>query len=364
MMEQKLVDELKKRELPDLFKMPDGKEIKTKEEWERLARPYWKNLLMQEEYGFLPKYIKPTTTITRNGVDFAGKGTWDEVLFTFNENGKEHLVPTQLILPNQRPIAIFVYLNFRSDIPDRYLPVEELIDNGFGVFTVCYNDITTDNGDFSNGLAGLFQHGERKETDCGKLVYWAYMASHMMDFLIDFERVKGVPVGVCGHSRLGKTALLVGALDERFKFVCSNESGCAGAALARGRGNKGESVDFIYNKFPYWFCSNYKKYCNNEEYMPFDQHALVALTAPRAVCIGGALDDEWADNDNQFLAGVACSKVWEMYGEKGVVSPDRLPVINDKFIDGKVGFFLRAGTHYHSRTDWHVYMEFVNKQKY
>ena len=356
-----LNNELKKRDLPDLLKLPNGTVVKTKNDWENFARPYWINLLLQEEYGKLPKYVKPTTNIIRNGVDFAGKGTWDEVIFTFDVNNEKHVVPTQLILPNNKPVAIFLYLNFRREIPDRYLPVEELLDNGFGIFTVCYNDITTDNDDFTNGLAGLFQKGERKETDCGKLIYWAYMASHMMDFLCEFSRTKDIPVAVAGHSRLGKTALIVGALDERFAFVCSNESGCAGSALARGRGDKGESVDFIYNRFPYWFCSNYKKYCNNEDNMPFDQHALVALTAPRAVCIGGALDDEWADNDNQFLSGVACSKVWELYGEKGIVSPDRLPELNDKFIDGKVGFFLRVGTHYHSRTDWHVYMEFVKK---
>jgi hypothetical protein len=264
-------------------------------------------------------------------------------------------------MPNKKPQAVFVYLNFRPEIPDRYLPVEEIIDNGFAVFAVCYNDVTTDNGDFSNGLAGLFQVGERKCEDSGKLMYWAYMASQMMDYLDTRTDIKGVPIGVAGHSRLGKTALIVGALDERFDFVCSNESGCSGAALSRGRGDKGESVALIYNKFPHWFCANYEKYCDNEQSMPFDQHCLIALSAPRAVCVGGALDDEWADNDNQFLACASASSVWELYGEKGFLSPDRLPKVNDKFIDGKVGFFLREGTHYHNRTDWHSYMEFVKK---
>ena len=357
-----LNSQLEERDIPSLFKISNGQNIRTKEEWEKLARPYWKNCLLQEEYGFFPKYVKPdiTAKINPNYIDFAGKANWQEVSFTFKVDDKEHTVPTQLILPNnKKPLAVFVYLNFRPQIPDRYLPVEEIIDNGFGIFSVCYNDITTDNGDFTNGLAGLFKVGERKGSDCGKLIYWAYMASHMMDYLLTREEVSGVPIGIGGHSRLGKTALLVGAFDERFDFVCSNESGCSGASLSRGVCEGGEKVEFICNKFPYWFNQNYLKYSGNEQSMPFDQHCLISLIAPRAVCVGGALDDVWADNDNQFLSCYSASKIWDLYGEKGLISPDKLPELGDKFIDGKVGFFLREGTHFHSRTDWLAYMEFV-----
>ena len=44
-----LKQELARRNLPDLFCMPDGKRIETKEEWENIARPYWSKLLLQEE---------------------------------------------------------------------------------------------------------------------------------------------------------------------------------------------------------------------------------------------------------------------------------------------------------------------------
>ena len=356
-----LEKELAKRNLPDLFLAPDGKKISTKEEWETIMRPYWREVILREEYGRIPPYVQPEIATETMYVDFAGKAVWEKVSFTFTYNGKTHTVPTNLIYPaDGKKHAFFIYLNFRPDIPDRYLPVEELLDNGFGMFSVCYNDVTTDNGDFTNGLAGLFQEGERTGTDTGKIVYWSYMASRMIDYLLTRPEANQSAIGVAGHSRLGKTALLTSALDERFAFTCPNDSGCSGAALSRYPYEKAEHIHQIVDRFPYWFCPNYFKYAHNEDKLPFDQHAVLSLVAPRCAFVGGAIEDVWADNDNQFLNCVASSKVWELYG-KGIVCEDRLPVVGDVFTDGDVGFHLRSGKHYHSRTDWLVYMDAVKK---
>ena len=361
-----LKQELEKRRLPDLFVLPNGERVNDKETWENITRPYWKDVLLNEEYGKQPEPIEPQITVKEQPVDFAGKITWEQIDFTFIKNEKAHTIPTQLLLPSGKSkVPVFVVLNFRAGVPDIYLPVEEIIDNGFGVFTVCYNDITKDNGDFTDGLAGVFQEGEREVCATGKIGYWAYMASRMMDYLQTRSEVDKTAIGVAGHSRLGKTALLAAALDERFAFACANNSGCSGAALARGRGNGGESIRDICSRFPYWFCPKYLEYVDKEKEMPFDQHCLIALIAPRRVYIGGAMQDVWADNDNQFLSCVAASEVWELYGRKGVIVKDRLPVVGDIFIDGEVGFHLRDGKHFFSRSDWLVYLaaekKFLNK---
>ncbi len=357
-----LKQELEKRELPDLFVLPNGERIHNKDGWEKIMRPYWKDVLLNEEYGKQPELIEPQITVKEQPIDFAGKITWEEIDFRFAKNGKAHTVPTQLLLPSgKRRVPVFVVLNFRADVPDRYLPVEEIIDNGFGIFTVCYNDITKDNGDFTDGLAALFQDGERGPCATGKIGYWAYMASRMMDYLQTRPEINKKEIGVAGHSRLGKTALLCAALDERFAFVCANNSGCSGAALARGRGKGGESIRDICVKFPYWFCPKYLEYADKEKGLPFDQHCLIALIAPRRVYIGGAIQDVWADNDNQFLSCVAASEAWGVYDRKGVIAKDRLPVVGDIFIDGEVGFYLREGKHFFSRSDWLVYLAAVKK---
>lgn len=361
-MDKIIQSEILKRDLPDVLQTANGERISHQEEWEKSLRPYWKRLLIEEEYGKVPPMVSPKTERRKQDVDFGGKAFWEEIIFGFEHNNKKHSIPTQLILPqNSKKCPIIIYLNFSSYIPSGYLPVEEIIDHGFGVFTVCYQDITSDNGDFSNGLAGLFESGERTSDSTGKLMYWSYMASRMMDYLQTRMETKCSVIGIAGHSRLGKTALLTGALDERFAFVCANESGCSDAALSRGACEGAEKIRDIYQTFPYWFCPNYAKYIDNETNLPFDQHCLLALIAPRIVCVGGADGDVWADNDNQFLSCAASSPVWEIYGKRGFVAEDKMPVCGDIYMDGEIAFHLRQGTHYHSRTDWLIYINAVKK---
>ena len=158
---------------------------------------------------------------------------------------------------------------------------------------------------------------------------------------------------VCGHSRLGKTALLAAATDPRFAFAYSNDSGCSGAALARG--TRGETVRDICQKFPYWFCENYLQYVDNEGSMPFDQHDLIAAIAPRRVLIGSAAEDYWADPLSEQLACAAASPAFD----RGLDCPDRPARAGEAFLSGDVGYHLRHGRHYFSRADWHQLIRFV-----
>ena len=77
-----------------------------------------------------------------------------------------------------------------------------------------------------------------------------------MDYLVQEETIDAGRVAVVGHSRLGKAALLCGAMDERFSLVIACESGAGGAALFQGK--EGENVADLCRNFPYWFCGSFK----------------------------------------------------------------------------------------------------------
>ena len=86
---------------------------------------------------------------------------------------------------------------------------------------------------------------------------------------------------------------------------------------------------------------------------------LVATVAPRHFLTGSASEDTWADPESQLLASHSASAAWEQLGLRGLVSPDRYAEIGDTFDEGNICYHLRAGKHYLSRYDWHVYMNYI-----
>ena len=328
-----------------------------------LSKDEMLHIMQNEVYGFLPPSPQNLHFETEENIILnfcAGNAVCHKVIASGLINGREFSFPFYATLPTDgKRHPFFVHINFGAEVPHRYQPTEELVDNGFAVLSFCHNDITRDNADFTDGLAGvLYPDGKRNPTDAGKIAMWAWAAMRVLDFAETKSDILDLSTAtVVGHSRLGKTALYTAALDGRFKFAYSNDSGCSGAAITRNK--QGETVKVITDVFPYWFCENYKKYADNEHNMPFDQHFLVASIAPRYVLIGSASEDIWADPDSEFICCVAASPAFK----NSFKCEDRLPLIDDKFFEGDIGYHLRKGSHYLSRLDWQRLIEFIKLKK-
>lgn len=318
-------------------------------------------ILRNEVYGTIPPKPDNMTFSVQEDIIrrfCAGKAVCNKVTVNCDIGGREFSFPLLATIPTDRSAGrypFFIHINFRPDNPDRYMPTEEIIDNGFALISLCYEDITSDDGDFTNGLAGvLYPDGSRPADGAGKIAMWAWAAMRALDYAETLGDILDLNCAcVCGHSRLGKTALVTAAFDERFAFAYSNGAGCSGSAIQRGK--TGERVADIVDRFPFWFCENYYKYANNEDKMPFDQHYLLASIAPRKVLVGSAAEDAWADPLSEFLSCVAASPMFE----KGIVFPDRKPGDNEKYHEGDIGWQIRPGEHYFSRFDWQRLIEFI-----
>ena len=318
------------------------------------------DIIATDMFGYMPK--KPdelTFTVEEDTIwgFCAGKAACNVVTAHCKIDGKEFSFPFQATIPkDNKKHPFFIHANFRPDNPDKYQPTEEIIDNGFAIFSFNYEDVTTDDGDMTNGLSGiLYEDGKRGATDAGKIAMWAWAVQRVLDYAETIpEKLDLTRATVCGHSRLGKTALLAAATDERFAFAYSNDSGCSGAAITRGK--VGEHVRQIYRTFPFWFCENYGKYVDNEENMPHDQHYLIASIAPRRVLVGSATEDSWADPLAEQLGCAAASDAFKI----GFSAPDRPAEPDEMFLEGDVGYHLRTGMHYFGREDWARLIKFIN----
>lgn len=323
------------------------------------------DILQREEYGYLPPIpsslsfnvlesnIKPDLCVGKAVVNkLQASGTLYERPFSFVFY---ETMPTD---GNKHPF--FIHNNFRDDIPDIYMPTEYLIDQGFAVLSMKYTDVTSDNNDFTDGLAGvIYPDGVRTSTGPGKIAMWAWAAQRVMDYAQTRSDVLDLTKGIiCGHSRLGKTALLTAATDTRFAYAYSNDAGCSGDALSRAmhKDDGNETIEDIVTRFPHWFSENYSNYIGFESEMPFDQHYLIASIAPRRVLLGSAEEDIWANPIAQQLGALAASPAFNV----GLVAPDRYAETGDAYLNGDIGFHKRAGEHYFKQADWEKLIRFIN----
>jgi hypothetical protein len=313
---------------------------------------------LETEYGIQPEPAQVTAHPLDDPLDlgnFHDMINMEYLSLSFTHGGKSYSFPLRLLYPkNKFRVPYFVVLSFRSEPFDRYLPTEEIIDRGFGIALLHYNSVTMDKDEFESGIGPL---SDRTQPNApGKLALWAYAAMRTADYLLTRPETAPDNLAVVGHSRLGKTALLTGALDPRFQFVFSNDAGCCGDALFRGK--VGEHIDQITSHFPHWFCPSFRAYAGKETELPFDQHALLAMIAPRHVMLGSSKLDTWADPVSQYLSLCAADPVFKLLGCSGFLHPDRLPVEGDRFAAGSTAFHLRSGIHFFYRTDWTSYMDF------
>ena len=327
------------------------------------------NILATYEYGFTPEKPKiwHVDVITEDKNAFAGKATQQWLKFYFTSPGGMYFFYFYLVTPNKKEnVPTFLHLNFRKDIPDRYQPTEEILDRGYAICTICYNDVVPDSldSDYSKGIAQLFEkNNERKKDSWGRIGMWAYAASCVMDYLETRPEINSKEISVIGHSRLGKTALWCGAQDERVYCTISNCSGYGGAAIAKG--GTGEKIYMFEDAGSKdWFCPAFTDYSGKDDEKPYDQHFLLACIAPRYLCVGSAEEDSGADPESEFLSCVAASEAYKALGKTGLkYDGDTMVEVGTALTDGEIGYHLRKGKHFLSRTDWMYYMDFLDKKR-
>lgn len=251
----------------------------------------------------------------------AGKATWREVNIELDFGEREATLPITAVIPKtEAPCPAIVYIGNEDRVPNKFLPVEEIIDRGYAVINICTGVVSKNNADFKSGLCKYIAKGRRRKNAPGKIALWAWGAQRAVDYLSNLDGIDKKKIAVAGHGATAIAALLLAAEDGRIGYVIANDPF---ATFGQSSG-----LDA-----PYLFCPAYA-----EESVGDGIRELLTLCADKRVMLGSARDRAFADGE----------------GERRIISESGI---------SDYAYHSRAGGEYFSREDWNNYLDFFDKSR-
>ncbi|MDD4415038.1 MAG: hypothetical protein PHR14_10960, partial [Oscillospiraceae bacterium] len=97
---------------------------------------------------------------------------------------------------------------------------------------------------------------------------------------------------------------------------------------------RSETLDDLVSNFGFWMGPELKEYAGREAELPFDEHELKALVAPRVLFLSEAASDIWSNPVGNWQTTLAAREVYKFLGAE------------DKLL-----WYFRSGTHHHKIED-------------
>ncbi len=177
------------------------------------------------------------------------------------------------------------------------------------------------------------------QSGSGCLSVWAWSLS--LNAQVLREQMPDVKIGVIGHSRGGKAALLCAALDQKIDAVIANNSGTGGAASLVVVGEGAESLEQLASAFPHWLGSEAADPAVQARLREIDSMALWSRIAPRPLLVLQAQQDAWANPLGTRHAYMSLTSHWPEEGALTLVE--------------------REGVHAMQAADWHQAALFMRR---
>jgi len=345
------------KQLPDPFALRDGGRTASVDEWRR-RREEIKETMLGLQYGTLPGPPERSAVTPLESQSLAGGETRQRLRFEFIPNaarpeigfGMDATVwhPAEASLARRRQtvsrfgdtgIPTLVYVGDKK--------CEPLLERGYRV--ICYDNSQLEPMEMGNPIVGPARAAYRtlwpERYSWGSIAVWAWGALRLVDYALGLSDTDPRQIAISGHSRNGKTALLAAALDERIALANPAGSGCAGAGSYLALGENCEDLAALTSRQRWWAWTHpdFERWAGREVELPFDQHFLMALVAPRPLLRTEGEEDEWANPEGTCVSFLATQPVYDFLG---------VPEAN--------GIRFRPGGHDHTPEDLEALADFAD----
>ena len=290
--------------------MISGERVETLDQW-KVRRDEMRCILEDNEYGHAPP-IPPVTVNERKceDIQFKDSGIWATrvtLRLTFGGLTMDagYWKPRDATGP--LPAILAIEPVWWPDPFEVNHVADRVVSRGFVLAGFRTNDLAS----FENP-----NHHPAQDAypgyDWGVIAVGAWGFRVAMNWLESEPLVDAAHVAIWGHSRGGKSCILAGALDDRFAAVIPHMSGMAGTAAYRVRGKGAQELEQLLER--YWLHPNMYAFIDAEEKIPFDQHWLHALIAPRPMYSHVGIQDAWGNPLGEQAAHDAAEKVYTWLG--------------------------------------------------
>lgn len=275
--------------LPDPLVRLDGLHsvrITTREQWSA-QRQWLRSQFEHWVYGQMPpppRNMRVATQTDRR----EGAITVRDILLEFGPDHRAQLHVELMIPPGPGPFPVFLTNHSGSNLltaragHDHSFWMRTAVSRGY---IACYYQATDPvygAPDDSDAYIELYPN-----YDFSCLARWAWAASRAVDYLVSLPQVDPQKIGIAGHSRNGKQALLAAAFDDRIGAVVAS-SGLQGEVLPHRFTSDPfavESIELITGAQPLWYQPRLRFFAGREDKLPVDQNELLALVAPRGLML-------------------------------------------------------------------------------
>lgn len=298
-----LPDNLILSKLTDPFTFFNKRPVRTKADWQ-CRRAEISELIQRYQLGHLPS--KPPTSVAGELLE---NGAFN---VTVTEGDKSITFTSQIRLPaeGEGPFPAIIAISMSS------VPVPPDV----AVISFPNDRIANQNGLSSRG-SGLFYDLYGKDHPAGALIAWAWGIGRLIDALekVPSTKINTKRLGVTGCSRNGRGAMVVGAYEPRIRLTIPQEGGAGGAACWRisdelkKRGMNIQTASQIVTE-NVWLGTAFDEYTGQVGVLPFDQHLLTALIAPRALFVEDNAGIDWLGPESVWGCQRAARTVWRALG--------------------------------------------------
>jgi hypothetical protein len=331
--------------LPDPFVMNDGSRVKSREDWAK-RRAEIAEIIQFYEYGHIPPAPGNVEAKQMRSVSiFDGTARLYRGEIVLGPENKLR-ARVSFYVPEGRPGPFPVVLNMSPVMDPRMRRIaQRYVERGYILAGFERHDFDQESADRSDGVHPLYP-----DYDMATVAAWGWGAQRVVDYLLTRDDVDPRYIAITGHSRAGKAALFAGALDERITLVAPAGSGAGGAGSYRILGDlekESESLDAITDpkRWHYWFHPRLRTFVGKEDRLPFDQHFVKALVAPRALLALEGLSDFWANPFGTQQTTIAVQPVFDFLGASK-----------------KNGIYYRRGGHSMTGQDWMALLDYADLQ--